>query len=89
MNKEQFIDIWNLLDRYNKRSKELYKTGINLVEYDKTLYNGIIMLLKTIFESQAKVDFIIFSIFSEDKYIEELGEEINTAELCWNHLNNI
>lgn len=89
MNKEQFINIWELLFNYNKRSKELIKLNINLFEHDKELYTGIIMLLKVILENQAQVDFVIFSIFAKDKYIEELDDTIDTADKCWEYINNI
>lgn len=87
LSKLQFIHIWNSLYEYNMNSKELAKNGVVLFEHDKHLYDLNIYLLKMLL-TEAQVDFIIFSIFSDNKYIEGLGN-IDNAEDCYKYITEI
>lgn len=87
ISKLQFIHIWNSLYEYNMNSKELTKNGVVLFDHDKHLYDLNIFLLKMLL-TEAQVDFIIFSIFSDNKYIEGLGN-IDNAEDCYKYITEI
>lgn len=87
--KEEFINIWNLLNNYNERTKILVKNKINIMDHDKELYDCVILLLKVIFEKQEQIDLILFSIFDLNKTIETDDDIIliDDAESCWEQIN--
>lgn len=91
MDKDTFISIWNALYEWSCTSKELYKLGVDSARYDKNLYNIIMKLLSTHYNSE-QLNFMIFSIFDD---VRELPLEdgaiakIDTAEECWEYLNKL
>lgn len=87
MEKNEFIDIWISLKNYKENSDKLINNhDINLTKHDGYLYHVIIMLLKTHF-IQEQVDLIIFSIYDENKIINDVV--IDNAEVCWEYINKI
>ena len=87
----QFEEIWQSLYSYYLNSKKMLEMGVNLSQWDKTLYNTIIMLLKLHYNN-TQVDFIIFSIFDENPEIEIApGEKIYlyTTEIIWLYLQKL
>lgn len=85
--KDKFIDIWISLKKYKENSDKLINNhDINLTKHDGYLYHVIIMLLKTHF-IQEQVDLIIFSIYDENKIINDVV--IDNAQTCWEYINKM
>lgn len=90
MTEEKFLIVWNQLYQWNLSSKFLFDTGVDLTKHDKQLYNIVIHLLQTYY-NEAQLDFFIWSIFETEPRIDidEKSVLINTAELCWQYINNL
>lgn len=91
LSQTQFEEIWQSLYSYSLNTQTSINMGIDLSQWDKRLYNIIIMLLKTYY-NEAQVDFIIYSIFDENPEIEiEEGEKIflYTPEIIWLYLQKL
>ena len=91
MNDLLFITIWNALEDWSLKTKQLYSLGIDTARYDKNLYDVIIKLLEHHF-NKAQIDFIVWSIFDETRVLPLINDStiiIDTAELCWEYVNKI
>jgi len=91
MNKDIFVNIWVSLYDWSFTSKELFKLGIDSAKYDKNLYNIIVQLLSTHYNTE-QINFIIWSIFDDIKELTlEDGRiiKIDNAEECWEYLNKL
>ena len=73
MDKSTFLLTWNALEDWTYKTKKLYELGIDSAKYDKNLYNIIIQLLSLHFDSE-QIDFIVWSIFDDNRQLP-IGEE--------------
>lgn len=90
MNKSTFGLIWEFLDIWRMDTKSLFDLGIDTSKHDRKLYDIVIILLKTHFNS-VEMDFIIWSIFDDARELptSEGNIKIDTVELCWEYLQKL
>lgn len=90
MNEEIFSKIWNSLDDWNYKSKQLHVLGIDITRHDKQLYDLVIEMLSLYFNA-VQIDLIVWSIFDDVKELPIAGDiiVIDNSVLCWEYVNKI
>jgi hypothetical protein len=85
MNFKEFKEVIELLKKVSDRSHNIYKSGVDLLDYDEDFHKAITILMKSIFEEEG-YDWISWYLYERDGFNGKTlsANDVDGNEICHN-----